>query len=704
MFFGRRNLLKGAECAFAGGLLCSSVFGFDLEEPAGFDAAPGDESRIIEYIAERVGGVKEIDNTGSLTASFGSGASHLLLAAGVDEPGYVVSGIDAEGYLRLEALAEPRPHYNFDKFFIGRHVHVTTGAGKTVNGVVAAPSVHFAAGGSLSSAKGLFVDIGAADAMEAAQAGVAVLDRVTLAKEPAWLNQETLGAPWISSRSGSAALLALAERFQVEQPAGKVTLAFVTGQHYYNAGLSRVLKRTRPERILLLAPHGENVSGVASVAGSSSVLADELLRLAAAGGYKLEQRPLPNLSFGPFGDAAAWPGAEQAAVLSPAVHNGGTPAASVSVLELARLTSLLEAVTGLEPRPVEAIARQLRSAGSKPASAAPSDARSNLERIVQNLVAAAGVSGAEDAVRGLLREMVKEAGANAVQSDDKGNLIVRLGKGDSPDAVFIAHMDEIGFTVRGISSSGAIFADAKGGGNADIFSWLPVAIHTATGPLAAQMTLHGNMELGAGSADEVAARGIAAGDTATVPKIYRRLLGSRVSARSLDDRLGCAVLIEALRRLARQARGAAGSVWFVFSVEEEVGMVGARHLAASISPARVYAVDTFVTSDTPLEDRRIAYARLGAGSVLRALDHSGFTPRGEVRRVVEIARRNAIPIQVGVTAGGNDGSQFTAFGAVNIPIGFPLRYAHTPAETADLRDAEAAVDLIVVLAREELLD
>ena len=73
-----------------------------------------------------------------------------------------------------------------------------------------------------------------------------------------------------------------------------------------------------------------------------------------------------------------------------------------------------------------------------------------------------------------------------------------------------------------------------------------------------------------------------------------------------------------------------------------------------------------------------------------------------MRRVAALARRNAVPLQIGVTAGGNDGSKFTAFGAVNIPIGFPLRYAHTPAETADLRDAEAAVELIVALAREEL--
>ena len=694
-------MLRGALCALAGCLLCAGARGSELETLAGFDAAPGDEQRIIRYIADRLGG-GEIDNTGSLTVSFGDGAPHLLLAAGVDEPGFVVSAIDEEGYLRLTAAAEPRPRYDFDKLFAGRHVHVTTGAGKTLNGAVAAPSVHFASGGSFSSSKGLFVDIGVAAVQEAAEAGVAILDRVTLAKQPAWLSADVLGAAWLSSRWGSAVLLALAERLRGEPPAGRVTLAFVTRQHYGNAGLRRVLERTRPERAILLTPRGGSVAGTAAVSGFSAALADELRKLAADADYDLEKKPPENPSFGPFAGAGAWSGVEQAVVLFPAVRNGGSPVESVSAMELARLTGLLEAAVGLPPRPAGDIARRFRESGAKP-TVNVQDARSDFERTVRSLVAAAGVSGSEGAVRALLREAAAEAaGSEAVHSDGKGNLIVRLGKGERPGAVFVAHMDEIGFTVRRIASSGAVFADAVGGGDAGIFAWRPVAIHTAAGPRPAQMTRNGSIELAAASADEVAAQGIAAGDGVTVPKTYRRLLGSRVSARSLDDRLGCAVLLEALRRLARRSRGAAGSVWFAFSVEEEIGMAGAAHLAAAARPARVYPLDTFVTSDTPLEDRRIAYARLGAGPVLRALDNSGLTPRAEVRRVAAAARRNNIPLQIGVTAGGNDGSQFTAFGAVNVPIGFPLRYAHTPVETADLRDAEAAVDLVVALAREEL--
>jgi putative aminopeptidase FrvX len=700
---GRRSLRRGAWRALVSCAFSVSLSASDLENLAAFDAAPGDESRIIAYIAERVGGDQQIDSTGSLTVSFGSGAPHILLVAGVDEPGFVVSGIDDEGYLRLEPLAEPRPHYNFDKFFTGQHVHVTTRAGKSIPGAVAAPSVHFASsrGYSSSSPKGLFVDIGASGSQQVADAGVAILDRVTLAKQPQWLGSDFFGSAWLSSRSGAAILLALADHLKNEPATGKVTLAFATQQHYHNAGLSRILKRTKADRVIFLAPHGEETSEVAPASGYSSTLADELRNLSDSSGQKFKKRSTPNFSFGPFGNAEVWPNPQESVVLLPAVRNGGTPVASVSVQELARLVNLLEAVIGLQPRSIQAIGQQFRLAGPELESP-PQDELSKFEQTVTSFVETGGVSGAEKPVRDRILEIIRSIGVTESQIDEKGNLVVRLGKGESPSAIFIAHMDEIGFAVQRISSSGAILTDTKGGGDTDLFAWHPMTIHTANGPVPAQMTRHGNIELGAASADEVAAIGVAAEDSVTVPKTYTRLLGSRVSARSLDDRLGCAVLVEALRQLALDARNSAGSVWFVFSVEEEVGLVGAEYVAANSSPTRVYAVDTFVTSDTPLEDRRIAYARLGAGPVLRALDNSGLTPRAEVERVAEIARRNSIPIQIGVTAGGNDGSKFTALGAVNIPIGFPLRYAHTPAETADLRDAEAAVELIVLLALEEL--
>jgi PAS domain S-box-containing protein len=104
----------------------------------------------------------------------------------------------------------------------------------------------------------------------------------------------------------------------------------------------------------------------------------------------------------------------------------------------------------------------------------------------------------------------------------------------------------------------------------------------------------------------------------------------------------------------------------------------------------------------PLEDRRIGYAALGAGFVVRAIDESGMIPRRAVQRIAELAALRGIPMQVGVTAGGNDGSRFVTAGAINIPLSWPLRYAHTAAEVADLRDIEALLRITTALLEQEL--
>jgi putative aminopeptidase FrvX len=133
-----------------------------------------------------------------------------------------------------------------------------------------------------------------------------------------------------------------------------------------------------------------------------------------------------------------------------------------------------------------------------------------------------------------------------------------------------------------------------------------------------------------------------------------------------------------------------------------MGLEGAIALAAELGPSvkRVHAVDTFVSSDSPLESHRFAYAPIGKGAVVRALDNSSATPPAEVDRVVALARRAGIPIQVGTTNGGNDGAPFARYGAVDVPLSWPARYSHSPVETIDLTDVDALAKLIAALANE----
>ena len=136
-------------------------------------------------------------------------------------------------------------------------------------------------------------------------------------------------------------------------------------------------------------------------------------------------------------------------------------------------------------------------------------------------------------------------------------------------------------------------------------------------------------------------------------------------------------------------------VTFAWSVEEEVGMTGAKALAERFQDAsRVYPVDTFVSSDAPLESYAYAYCPLGQGAVVRVLESINFVPRHVVKEVVGVAQAKGIAVQTGMTSGGTDGQPFLSYGIVSVPLSWPSRYSHSPIEVLDLRDLESLVELI----------
>jgi putative aminopeptidase FrvX len=162
--------------------------------------------------------------------------------------------------------------------------------------------------------------------------------------------------------------------------------------------------------------------------------------------------------------------------------------------------------------------------------------------------------------------------------------------------------------------------------------------------------------------------------------------------------VGDAALISAVVALGNSLKDR--DVTFVWSTGEELGLDGAeavakRLAAAGRTPDYVFAVDTFVSSDSPLESKRFADAPIGKGFVIRAIDSSNIAPRDAVERVIRLARENQIPVQYGVTSGGNDGATFVPHGAV----GWPLRYSHSPAEVIDTRDVDALARIIEAIAK-----
>mgnify|MGYP002067726239 FL=1 len=105
-----------------------------------------------------------------------------------------------------------------------------------------------------------------------------------------------------------------------------------------------------------------------------------------------------------------------------------------------------------------------------------------------------------------------------------------------------------------------------------------------------------------------------------------------------------------------------------------------------------------MSSDAPLEIKTFADALVGRGAVARAVDNSSVTPPALVDSLAALARARRVPLQIGTTNGGNDGSTFTRFGVPDVALGWPLRYSHSPAEVIDLKDLVAMTDLTQAIA------
>ena len=333
------------------------------------------------------------------------------------------------------------------------------------------------------------------------------------------------------------------------------------------------------------------------------------------------------------------------------------------------------------------------------------------EGILARLVQSYGVSGMEGPVRSIIQQQLPRG--LEPRTDSAGNLWVTLGIGE-PTVVFIAHMDEIGFRVTEIRTDGTLALTSVGGLFPRLWEARPALVHTgrarvpgvfmprdSTASLSpADTAFELRADVGTSTKEATAGLGIEVGNTVTMPKEFVRLANFRATGRSFDDRVGSAAQLLALRRL--DWKRLRHTVVFIWSVREEIGLEGAEAVAHSLGVRtdRVHAIDTFVSADSPLEPRNFALAPLGRGAVARALDNSSVTPPAYLDTLVSVARTRRIPLQVGSTNGGNDGSVFSPYGVPDVPIGWPLRYSHSPAEVIDLRDLVSLADLIQAVAEQ----
>ncbi len=689
-----------------------------LRELGELPGVSGYEERVSQWLMTRL---KEydphLDSLGNVTVTVGSGAPHRLIVTPIDEPGYVVSAITPDGYLRVQRLPQAGVNPWFDLLHSTQPVQILTRKGELVPGVVAGLSTHLhrdlGINDRTDNPERMYIDVGARSADEVRALGVDLLDPLTLEKHAYSLGRNELTAPFIGERFGAAALVRLIEGMDATKLTGTLTVAFVTRRYIGHQGLEHIVREAEADEVILIQrlEKSEAEPGakalVASLDGGAPSLAADLLALARQ--YGLARAELAEAwPRGRYTGAVPFP--ERTAVLGVAVKFPQTPAEVVSSEDVTRLEELLALYLGI----TIGKAPQGRREGS-----GYGGVTSPAHRILWQLSEVYGLSGHEEPVAEAVRQQLPAWAQEWAFTDAEGNLILPFGKeSDKPALVFMAHMDEIGWVVREIRDDGRLVLVRKGGFLEEHFLGHAVLVHTEKSAVPALLELPEKYltekyqfvrdrehvaYTGARSREEVERLGIRVGDSLTVPKKFRKLGGTRVSARSFDDRVGSTALVAALHQIdpAKVDR----EVVFVWSVREEVGLEGAKHFAVRAAevdalPDFVFAVDTFVSGDSPLESPRFAQARLGEGFVVRAVDNSNVTPRQYVDRVVEIARKNQIPVQYGVTAGGNDGAVFVPYDVVDVPLGWPLRYSHSPGEVADLKDVEALARIVAALVKD----
>jgi endoglucanase len=204
------------------------------------------------------------------------------------------------------------------------------------------------------------------------------------------------------------------------------------------------------------------------------------------------------------------------------------------------------------------------------------------------------------------------------------------------------------------------------------------------------------IDVGATSRDDCPVR---VGDAAHFVRPFEAA-GRRLTAKSMDDRIGCAIAIEALRRLPATTPH---DLYFVFSVQEEVGTRGAEAAANSIMPDVGIALDVTRTGDVP--EARPMEVRLGGGPAIKVKDQGMIAHPGLVRLMRRRAEEAGIEYQLEVLEGGTTDAkpmQLAGAGSIAGCISIPCRFIHTPSETVDAEDVEGCVRLLTALLSEPI--
>ena len=351
----------------------------------------------------------------------------------------------------------------------------------------------------------------------------------------------------------------------------------------------------------------------------------------------------------------------------------------------------------------------------------PGEVRARLKKLLVDLMLIPGLSGHEGRVRRYLAKALQDLGLQT-RTDRLGNLIATLdGAAGAPSVMLFTHMDQLGFVVRKIEADGFIRVERLGGvperalpsqevlicvgEGRDRLGLIANKSHHATTPeekykVVPYMDLY--IDAGFSSCDKSLAVGVDIGS----PVVYRpravELSESRIAGTSVDDRAGCAVIIEVARELLQRTERP--TVHFVFSVQEEFNLRGALVAAQVLQPDIAIQIDLLLATDTPDMGYR-GDVKLGAGPAMSLYSfHGRGTLNGTIPHpaLVSLFATSAKNMDITLQRSAHTGAltdssyvQFVGGGVASIDLGFPMRYSHSSMEVCDLGDLEWLAELLV---------
>lgn len=326
-------------------------------------------------------------------------------------------------------------------------------------------------------------------------------------------------------------------------------------------------------------------------------------------------------------------------------------------------------------------------------------------KIIKRYIETFSVTGNEEELRELISKDM-ESYADSIKTDAMGNLICFKKGGDSSKKTMLAaHMDEIGFVVTFIENSGLLRV-ANVGGIRPINSAygevvfkngvkgvIVIEENTKPGDITVKKMI---VDIGAKTKKD-AEKHVSVGDFLTLTQRVTKLKNKRFAAKAFDDRLGCAALVEASKLVSIPKY----DTFFVFTVQEEVGLRGSKAAAGGIFPDFSLACDVTPTYDSVGADP--GEVKLGGGAAIKIKDSSVICSKVIVDTLTRLAKERNIKYQYEIlNAGGTDTAsmQLAGGGSYAGCVSIPTRYVHSPVELIDLKDYENAVALIAAFVEE----